>query len=111
MSLRRADRPGPWVAALLGQVLAGLLLWLVSPNRYVWMLDDPGQNLPRDEASLLKAGLLLCCLALPSLFVAWLTLKTGRASLRRLGWVVLLLSAALAVGRGWQWVLEGQLRT
>lgn len=111
MRRQRADRSGLWAAALLGQALAWLLAGLVSPNRYAWMLDDPGPTLPVDESSLLKAVLLLCCLALPSLFVAWLTVKTRRASLRRLGRVALLLSAALAVGRGWQWVLEGQLRT
>lgn len=110
MSPHRADRPGPWAAALLGQVLAVLLLALVSPNRYAWMLDDPGQTLPVDDASLLKAVLLLCTLAAPSLFVAWLTAKTRRAWLRRLGLAVLLLSALVAAGRGWQWVLEGQVR-
>ena len=71
MSLVRADRPGPWVAALLGQVLAVLLVLLVSPNRYAWMLDDPGQTLPVDEASQFKAVLLPCTSQCPALTLAW----------------------------------------
>lgn len=107
MAGRRADGWFPWALAV--QVCALGLVSVVSPNQYAWMLEEPGQALPADSDSLLKAVLLLAGLVLPSLLVAWLAVRSRRRWMRVCGALAVLVSVLLAAGRWAQWVMEGQL--
>ncbi len=96
-----------WSVAL--QLFALVLVCVMSPNQYAWMLDEPGQALPADADSLLKAVLLLAGLGLPSLLVAWLAVKSRRRWVKVCGALALLVSLLLGAARTAQWVMEGQL--